>query len=129
MHAMRSRIIKSPAFSGERIIGAILFERTMDGDIDGKPTASFLWGEQGRRAVPQERQGHRERRRRRALMKPMPELNALPRPCGGQGIFGTRCARSSMPASASGIAAIVAQQFEVGHQILAKGLMPIIEPR
>lgn len=128
MHAMRSRIVKSPAFSGERIIGAILFERTMDSEIDGKPAASYLW--ENKRVVPflkidkgieNDADGVR-------LMKPMPELDALLDRAVAKGIFGTKMRSVINAASPQGIAANVAQQFEFGHRILGKGLVPIIEP-
>ena len=128
MHAMRSRIIKSATFSGDRIIGAILFERTMDGAIDGKPTATFLWENKGvvpflkiDKGIENDADGVR-------MMKPMPELDALLDRAVAKGIFGTKMRSVINAASPKGIAAIVAQQFEVGHQILRKGLVPIIEP-
>jgi fructose-bisphosphate aldolase class I len=128
MHAMRARIIKSPAFNGDRILGAILFERTMDGDIDGKPVPSFLWENKGvvpflkiDKGLADEADGVR-------LMKPMPDLDKLLDRGVAKGIFGTKMRSVINKASASGVAANVAQQFEYGHQILAKGLMPIIEP-
>ncbi len=128
MHAMRSRIIKSPAFSGDRIIGAILFERTMEGAIDGKPAATFLWENKGivpflkvDKGLDNEVDGAR-------LMKAMPDLDALLDRAVAHGIFGTKMRSVINAASPKGIAANVAQQFEVGHQILRKGLVPILEP-
>lgn len=128
IHAMRSRIIKSPAFTGEKVIGAILFEMTMDREVDGTPTAQYLW--ENRKVVPflkvdkgllDEADGVR-------LMKPMPGLDDVLDRAVAKGIFGTKMRSVVDAASPSGIAANVAQQFEVGHQILAKGLVPILEP-
>ncbi|WP_323782663.1 fructose bisphosphate aldolase [Thalassovita sp.] len=128
IHDMRARIIKSDAFDGNRILGAILFERTMDSEIDGKPTATYLW--ENCKVVPflkidkglaDEEDGVR-------LLKPMPDLDALLKKAVSKGIFGTKMRSVIDAASATGIAAVVAQQFEVGKQILSYGLMPIIEP-
>jgi fructose-bisphosphate aldolase class I len=128
IHAMRARIIKSPAFTGERVIGAILFERTMDGDIDGKPVPSFLWEDKGVVPFLKIDKGLADAADGVRLMKPMPGLDALLDRAVSKGVFGTKMRSVIDAASASGIAANVAQQFEFGHQILAKGLMPIIEP-
>lgn len=128
IHAMRSRIIKSPGFTGERIVGAILFEQTMEREIDGIPTPQYLWDK--RRVVPflkidkglaDEADGVR-------LMKPMPDLDALLQRAVKAGIFGTKMRSVIDAASPKGIATIVAQQFEVAAQVLAHGLVPIIEP-
>lgn len=128
IHAMRTRIIKSPAFRGDKVVGAILFEQTMDRDIDGVPTATFLW--QTCTVVPflkidkglaDEADGVR-------LMKPMPDLDNLLKRAVTAGIFGTKMRSVIDAASPTGIAAIVAQQFEVARQVLAHGLVPIIEP-
>ena len=128
MHAMRARIIKSPAFSGERVIGAILFERTMDGDIDGKPVPAFLWENKGVVPFLKIDKGLADAADGVRLMKPMPDLDKLLDRAVAKGIFGTKMRSVIDAASPSGIAANVAQQFAFGRQILAKGLMPIIEP-
>lgn len=128
MHAMRARIIKSPAFTGDRVIGAILFERTMDGDIDGKPVPAFLWENKGVVPFLKIDKGLADKEDGVRLMKPMPDLDKLLDRAAAKGIFGTKMRSVIDAASRSGIAANVAQQFEYGRQILAKGLMPIIEP-
>lgn len=128
IHEMRARIIKSPAFTGDKVIGAILFERTMDGDIDGTPTAEYLWKE--RRVVPflKVDKGLADEKDGVQLMKPMPQLGELCHRAVEKGIFGTKMRSNILAANAQGIAANVAQQFEVGHQILGHGLVPILEP-
>lgn len=128
MHAMRARIIKSPAFNGDRVIGAILFERTMDGDIDGKPVPDFLWQNKGVVPFLKIDKGLADAADGVRLMKPMPDLDKLLDRAVAKGIFGTKMRSVIDAASPSGIAANVAQQFDFGRQILAKGLMPIIEP-
>ena len=128
MHAMRARIIKSPAFNGNRVIGAILFERTMDGDIDGKPVPAFLWENKGVAPFLKIDKGLADDHDGVRLMKPMPDLDKLLDRAVAKGIFGTKMRSVIDAASPSGIAANVAQQFDYGRQILAKGLMPIIEP-
>jgi fructose-bisphosphate aldolase, class I len=128
VHAMRARIIKSPAFSGDKVIGAILFERTMDGEIDGIPTTDYLW--QKRRVVPflKVDQGLAAEADGVQMMKPMPELDALLKRAVAKNVFGTKMRSVINAANAAGIEAVVAQQFEVGRRIIAHGLMPIIEP-
>ena len=128
IHEMRARIVKSPAFTGDKVMGAILFERTMDGEIDGTPTAQYLWAE--RRVVPflKVDKGLADAENDVKMMKPMPELDALLERAVSKGIFGTKMRSVIDGANPEGIAAIVAQQFEVGKQILSHGLMPIIEP-
>lgn len=128
IHEMRARIIKSPAFTGERVIGAILFERTMDGEIDGTPTAQYLWEE--RQVVPflKVDKGLAAEENGVQLMKPMPDLDALLEKAVSKGIFGTKMRSVISAANPEGIKAVVAQQFEVGKQILGHGLVPIIEP-
>ena len=128
MHAMRARIIKSPAFNGDRVIGAILFERTMDGDIDGKPVPAFLWENKGVVPFLKIDKGLADAHDGVRLMKPMPDLDKLLDRAVAKGIFGTKMRSVIDAASPTGIAANVAQQFDFGRQILAKGLMPIIEP-
>ena len=128
IHQMRARIIKSPAFTGEKVIGAILFERTMDGDIDGTPTAQYLWDTC--KVVPflKVDKGLAGEANGVQLMNAMPDLDSLLTRASAKGIFGTKMRSVISAANAEGIAAIVAQQFEVGRQILSHGLMPIIEP-
>ena len=128
MHAMRARIIKSPAFTGDRVIGAILFERTMDGDIDGKPVPAFLWENKGVVPFLKIDKGLADAQDGVRLMKPMPDLDKLLDRAVAKGIFGTKMRSVIKQANPAGIRAIVAQQFEVGGQILAQGLVPIIEP-
>ena len=128
IHEMRARIIKSPAFAGDKVIGAILFERTMDGDIDGVPTAEYLWTK--RSVVPflKVDKGLAEEKDGVQLMKPIGGLDALLERARAKGIFGTKMRSVINAANRDGISAIVAQQFEIGHQILGHGLVPIIEP-
>jgi fructose-bisphosphate aldolase class I len=128
IHAMRSRIIKSPAFTGDKVVGAILFEQTMDRDIDGIPTATYLWDK--RRVVPFLKidKGLEAEADGVQLMKPMPGLDALLARAKAAGVFGTKERSVVNAANAKGIAAIVAQQFAVGDQVAAAGLMPILEP-
>ncbi len=128
IHKMRSRIITAPAFSGDKIVGAILFEKTMDGEIEGKSTPSYLW--ENLKVVPYLKvdKGLEEEQNGVQMMKPMPELDALLERAVKAGIFGTKMRSVINSANADGIAAITAQQFEVGKQILGHGLVPIIEP-
>ena len=128
VHQMRTRLMTSPGFSGDRILGAILFEGTMDREVEGKPTADYLWG--AKRVVPFLKidKGLAELRDGVQLMKPMPGLDALLQRANAKRIFGTKMRSVIQQANAAGIQAVVAQQFEVAAQILAAGLMPIIEP-
>jgi fructose-bisphosphate aldolase class I len=128
MHAMRARIIKSPAFTGDKIIGAILFEMTMDREIDGIPTAQYLW--EKCRVVPflKVDQGLADADDGVKLMKPIAGLDALLDRAVAKGIFGTKMRSVIDAANRTGISAIVDQQFEVGAQIASHGLMPILEP-
>jgi fructose-bisphosphate aldolase class I len=128
MHEMRVRIMTSPAFTGAKVIAAILFERTMDGEAEGKPVPAFLWRE--RSVVPflKVDKGLESERDGVALMKPMPGLDALLDRAGKLGVFGTKMRSVINLASKPGIAAVADQQFEFAHQISAHGLMPIIEP-
>ncbi|WP_417419013.1 fructose bisphosphate aldolase [Hoeflea sp.] len=128
IHAMRARIIKSPAFTGEKVIGAILFERTMDGEIDGIPTADYLWDKRGIVPFLKVDQGLMAEENGVQLMKPMTGLDALLERAVAKNIFGTKMRSVVNAADKDGIEAIVAQQFEVGRQILGHGLMPILEP-
>ncbi|MPT47835.1 MAG: fructose bisphosphate aldolase [Sphingobium sp.] len=127
IHQMRSRIITSPAFTGDKVIGAILFERTMDGLVDGKPTPQALI-ERGVVPFIKVDKGLEDEANGVQLMKPMPELDALLARAKGLGVFGTKERSVVNLANREGIAAVVKQQFEVGKQIIAAGLMPIIEP-
>ena len=128
IHQMRSRIIKSPAFNGDKVVGAILFEMTMDRDIDGTPTATYLWNEC--QVVPflKVDKGLADEENGVQVMKPMPDLDALLDKAVAKGIFGTKMRSVISAANPEGVKAVVAQQFEIGKQILAKGLVPIIEP-
>lgn len=128
MHAMRARIIKSPAFTGDKVLGAILFEMTMDRDIDGTPTAEYLWNE--KQVVPFLKidKGLMDEENGVQLLKPMPGLDDLLARAAAKGIFGTKERSVINAANAEGIKAIVDQQFEVAEQVLAAGLMPILEP-
>ncbi|MFV2003371.1 MAG: fructose bisphosphate aldolase, partial [Paracoccaceae bacterium] len=128
IHAMRTRIIKSPAFSGKRIVGAILFEDTMDRQIDGIPSATYLWEKRGVVPFLKVDKGLEDEADGARLMKPMPGLEALLARAAEAGIFGTKMRSVIDAASPSGIAANVAQQFDIGQSILAHGLVPIIEP-
>jgi fructose-bisphosphate aldolase class I len=128
MHEMRVRIMSSPAFTGDKVIGAILFELTMDGQAGGKPVPSFLWEERGIVPFLKVDKGLEPEQDGVNLMKPIPGLDALLARAVKLGIYGTKMRSTINTASPTGIAAIVAQQFELGEQILQHGLMPIIEP-
>jgi fructose-bisphosphate aldolase, class I len=128
VHQMRSRLITSPAFDGKRIMGAILFEGTMDRDIDGTPTPTYLW--KNKRVVPflKVDKGLADLKDGVQLMKPIPGLDALLDRAREKGVFGTKMRSVIKEPNEAGIRAVTQQQFEVGRQILAKGLVPIIEP-
>lgn len=128
VHAMRTRIVTSPAFNGDRILGAILFENTLDRDIEGKSSSNYLW--QVKNVVPflKVDKGLAEEADGVQLMKPIPGLDELLKKALGQNVFGTKMRSVIKSANASGIEQIVAQQFEIGRQIVAAGLVPIIEP-
>ena len=127
IHAMRSRIITSPCFNGEKVIAAILFERTMDGEADGKPMPQLLW-ERGVVPFLKVDKGLEEERDGVKLMKPIGGLDELLERAKAKGVFGTKERSGIEKANPAGIAAIARQQFEVGAQVLAHGLMPILEP-
>jgi fructose-bisphosphate aldolase class I len=127
IHQMRSRIITAPCFGGGKVIGAILFERTMDGTVDGKPTPQALI-DQGVVPFIKIDKGLEGEGNGVQLMKPMPDLDSLLKRAKSLGVFGTKERSVINAASREGIAAIVAQQFDVARQVLAAGLMPIIEP-
>lgn len=128
IHQMRARIATSPAFTGDRVIGAILFERTMDGEIGGLPAASYLWDKKGVVPFLKIDQGIEDEANGVRLMKPIKGLDALLDRAVAKGIFGTKMRSVIDAANPAGIAAIVEQQFAVAAQIIDKGLMPIIEP-
>ena len=128
MHAMRSRIMLSSAFSGDRVLGAILFEMTMDREVAGLPTATYLWEQ--KRVVPFLKidKGLADLSNGVQMMKAMPDLASLLDRAVKAGIFGTKMRSVIASADSAGVAAVVAQQFEIGQQILSAGLVPIIEP-
>ena len=128
IHGMRSRICTSTSFNGDRVLGAILFEMTMDREIDGQASASYLWNE--KQVVPflKVDKGLADEENGAQIMKPMPDLDALLDRANDANVFGTKMRSVIKRANAAGIDAVVDQQFEIGRQILAKGLMPIIEP-
>jgi fructose-bisphosphate aldolase class I len=128
IHAMRVRIMTSPAFTGDQVIAAILFEGTMDGLVKGKPTPSYLWQDRGVVPFVKVDKGLEAEADSVRLMKPMPELDVLLKRAKGLGVYGTKMRSVIEGASRTGIAAIVQQQFDVGRQIAAHGLMPILEP-
>ncbi|NNF39869.1 MAG: fructose bisphosphate aldolase [Woeseiaceae bacterium] len=128
VHQMRTRIITSPSFNGDRILGAILFENTMDREIEGQPTAAYLWNVKNVVPFLKVDQGLADEKDGVQLMKPIKGLAALLDKAKAAGIFGTKMRSVIKQANAAGIQAIVAQQFEVGKQIVAAGLVPIIEP-
>ncbi|MGI6234686.1 MAG: fructose bisphosphate aldolase [Christensenellales bacterium] len=128
VHQMRTRIIKSPAFSGDRILGAILFEMTMDRQIDGMYTADYLWEKKGIVPFLKVDKGLEKEENGAQLMKPMPELDALLDRAKARNIFGTKMRSVIKQNNPWGIKAVVDQQFEVAKQIAKKGLVPIIEP-
>jgi len=128
VHAMRCRICESPAFSGERILGAILFEMTLDRDIAGKTSAAYLWQEKNVVPFLKVDKGLADEEGGVQMMKPMPELAPLLDKANARGVFGTKMRSVIKRASEKGIKAVVDQQFEIGKQICAAGLVPIIEP-
>lgn len=127
IHKMRTRIVSSPEFTGDKILGAILFERTMDGEANGKPVPEYLWS---KGVVPflKVDKGLAEEAEGVKLMKPMPDLDALLERAVEKGIFGTKMRSVIELANPAGIAQVVGQQFEVANQIARHGLVPIIEP-
>ncbi len=127
IHQMRSRIISSPSFTGDKVIGAILFEKTMDGEVGGKPTPAALW-DKGVVPFIKIDKGLEDEANGVQLMKPMPELDALLARAKGLGVFGTKERSVINLANQKGIADIVRQQVEVGQQVLKAGLVPMLEP-
>nr|WP_323776313.1 fructose bisphosphate aldolase [Amylibacter sp.] len=128
IHAMRARIAQAPAFTGDKVIGAILFEMTMDREIDGKPTATYLWEERGVVPFLKIDKGLEDEADGVKLMKPIDGLDATLARAVDAGVFGTKMRSVIDAASPTGIKAIVSQQFEVAARIYGHGLMPIIEP-
>jgi fructose-bisphosphate aldolase class I len=128
VHQMRTRIITSPAFTGDRILGAILFENTMDRKIEGQPTAGYLWNVKNVAPFLKVDAGLADEELGVQLMKPMPGLATLLGKAKSNGIFGTKMRSVIKQANPAGIKAIVKQQFEIGKQIVAAGFVPIIEP-
>jgi fructose-bisphosphate aldolase, class I len=128
IHEMRTRIMTNPAFNGDRIIAAILFEDTMDRTVEGKGTAEYLWTE--KKVVPLIKvdKGLADEVNGAQVMKPMPDLDALLQKAKAKGVFGTKMRSVIKEANQEGVNAVVDQQFEVGKQILAAGLVPILEP-
>jgi fructose-bisphosphate aldolase class I len=128
IHEMRTRIIKSPGFNGERVLGAILFENTMDRDIDGIGSAEYLWKEKGVVPFLKVDKGLADAQNGSQVMKPIPGLDDLLERAVRAGVFGTKMRSVISNADEQGVAAVVDQQFEIGQQILGHGLVPIIEP-
>jgi len=128
VHAMRSRIMQSPAFTGDKVIGAILFEMTMDREVGGKPTSLFLWEEKGIVPFLKIDKGLDAEANGVQLMKPIPGLDDLLARAAKLKVFGTKERSVINAANAQGIKAIVDQQFEIGEQVIKAGLMPILEP-
>ena len=127
VHAMRTRIMTSPVFTSERILAAILFEMTMDREVEGRPTADYLWDVKGIVPILKVDKGLQDEEHGARLMKPMPDLDALLARAVDKHIFGTKM-RSVILLPGAGVAAVAAQQFEVARRIIAAGLVPIIEP-
>lgn len=128
IHQMRARIAQAPAFTGEKVVGAILFERTMDSEMQGKPTATYLWEDRGVVPFLKIDKGLADETNGVRLMNPNPGLDALLDKAVANGIFGTKMRSVIDAANPAGIKENVAQQFEVAKQIIAKGLVPIVEP-
>lgn len=128
VHAMRTRIITSPAFTGDHILGAILFEQTMDRDVLGRGSADYLWSVKNVVPLLKVDKGLQDEVDGAQVMKPMPDLDALLDRAVAKGVFGTKMRSVIKAGNAVGIQAVVGQQFEIGRQILAKGLVPILEP-
>lgn len=128
IHAMRSRICTSGSFDGDRVLGAILFEMTMDREIDGRGSADYLWNVKGVVPFLKCDKGLADEENDAQVMKPMPDLDALLERGVSKGMFGTKMRSVIKAANQAGVDAVVDQQFTIGKQILAHGLMPIIEP-
>ena len=128
VHEMRTRIMTSPAFNGDRILGAILFENTVDRSVEGQPTSSYLWNVKNVVPFLKVDKGLADEADGAQVMKPIPDLDALLDKAKNNGMFGTKMRSVIKQANADGIGAVVDQQFEIGRQIVAAGLVPIIEP-
>jgi fructose-bisphosphate aldolase class I len=128
VHAMRTRIMTAPAFNGDRILGAILFENTMDREVEGQTTADYLWNVKNVVPFLKVDKGLADEEDGAQVMKPMPDLDALLEKAGAARIFGTKMRSVIKQANPAGIKAVVDQQFEIGRRIVAAGLVPIIEP-
>jgi len=128
IHAMRTRIMTSPAFNGDRILGAILFEMTMDREVEGRGTADYLWNVKNVAPFLKVDKGLADEENGAQVMKPMPGLDELLERAVGKGVFGTKMRSVIKVADEAGVNAVVDQQFDVGRQIVAAGLVPIIEP-
>ncbi len=128
VHGMRTRIVTSPSFGGDRILGAILFENTMDREIEGKPTARYLWEEKNVVSFLKVDKGLAAEADGVQMMKPMPELDPLLARAKENGVFGTKMRSAIKLANPAGVQAVVDQQFEIGRRIMEAGLVPIIEP-
>jgi len=128
IHEMRTRIVTSPAFNGDRILGAILFENTMDREIEGQPSASYLWNVKNVVPFLKVDKGLAAEDNGAQVMKPMPGLDELLEKAKKNRIFGTKMRSVIKQANADGIGAVVQQQFEIGRRIIASGFIPIIEP-
>ena len=128
VHAMRSRLITSPSFTSDKVLAAILFEMTMDREIEGIPTAQYLWEKKGIVPLLKIDKGLADEENDVQVMKPMPELDKLLDRGVEKGIFGTKERSVINAANTEGIQAVVDQQFEIGKQVLAKGMVPILEP-
>lgn len=128
MHAMRTRIITSPSFDGDRVLGAILFENTMDRQIEGRDSAEYLWAVKNVVPFLKVDKGLADEADGSQVMKPIPDLDALLGRAAQKGVFGTKMRSVIKLANKSGVEAVAHQQFEVARQILAAGLVPIVEP-
>ncbi len=128
VHEMRTRIVTSPSFGGDRILGAILFENTMDRQIEGLGSAQYLWDKKGVVPFLKVDKGLADEENGAQVMKPMPDLDALLERAKKNGVFGTKMRSVVKMANADGVKAVVDQQFEIGRRIVAAGLVPIIEP-
>lgn len=127
VHEMRTRIMTSPSFDGERILGTILFQDTLGREVDGRPTATYLWEAKGIVPILKVDKGLLDAESGARLMKPMPDLDAVLADAREKGVFGTKM-RAVVEEPGAGLAAVVAQQFDIGRQILDAGLVPILEP-
>ena len=128
IHAMRSRIVRAPDFTGAKVVGAILFEDTMDREFDGQSAPQYLWQQRGVVPFLKVDKGLQDTADNVQLLKPMPDLDALLQHAAALGVFGTKMRSVIHGANPAGISQVVAQQFEIGAQIIAQGLIPILEP-